>query len=60
MTSRFIGQDAIERREIRSKAELPTWWAAFDDSMLTRFVALALDQNFDMALAPPQCAWARF
>jgi NodT family efflux transporter outer membrane factor (OMF) lipoprotein len=59
MTSRFIGQDAIERREIRSKAELPTWWAAFDDSMLTRFVALALDQNLDMALAAARVAQAR-
>ncbi len=59
ITSRFIGQDAIERREIRRNADLPTWWAAFDDPMLTRFVALALVQNLDMALAAARIAQAR-
>src|SRR2546430_10114747 len=34
VTSRFLGQDGIARREIQSKAELQTWWAAFDDPML--------------------------
>ena len=59
VTSRFLGQDGIARREIQSKAELQTWWAAFDDPMLTRFVALALDQNLDMALAAARVAQAR-
>src|ERR1044071_9542524 len=48
VTSRFLGQDGIGRRETGSKADLQAWWAAFDDPMLTRFVALALDQNLDM------------
>src|SRR5438094_3783266 len=59
VTSRFLGQDGIGRREIQSKADVQTWWAAFDDPMLTRFVALALDQNLDMALAAARVAQAR-
>src|SRR3989442_7267708 len=59
VTSRFLGQDGIGRHEIQSKADLQTWWAAFDDPMLTRFVALALDQNLDMALAAARVAQAR-
>src|SRR5207302_8353333 len=59
VTSRLLGQDGIGRREIQSKADLQTWWAAFDDPMLTRFVALALDQNLDMALAAARVAQAR-
>src|SRR5216117_1590784 len=59
VTSRFLGQDGIGRRETRSKADLQAWWAAFDDPMLTRFVALALDQNLDMALAAARAAQAR-
>ena len=59
VTPRFLGQDGIGRREIQSKADLRIWWAAFDDPMLTRFVALALDQNLDMALAAARVAQAR-
>jgi len=59
VTSRFLGQDGIERREARSKADLQTWWAAFDDPMMTRFVAKALDQNLDMAVASARVAQAR-
>src|SRR5437899_9911054 len=59
VTSRLLGQDGIGRRELRSKADLQTWWAAFDDPMLTRFVALALDQNLDVALAAARVAQAR-
>src|SRR6185295_17744694 len=59
LTPRFLGQDGVERREIESKADLQAWWAAFDDPMLTRFVALALDQNLDIALAAARVAQAR-
>src|SRR5438309_23684 len=59
VTSRFLGQDGIGRREIQSKADLQTWWAAFDDPMLTRFGALALDENLDVALAAARVAQAR-
>jgi NodT family efflux transporter outer membrane factor (OMF) lipoprotein len=59
VSSRFLGQDGIGRRETQSKADLQAWWAAFDDPMLTRFVTLALDQNLDMALAAARVAQAR-
>src|SRR5881398_128620 len=59
VTSRFLGQDGIGRRETRSEADLQAWWAAFDDPMLTRFVALALDQNLDMAQAAARVAQSR-
>jgi len=59
VTSRFLGQDGIGRRETGSKADLQAWWTAFDDPMLTRFVALALEQNLDTALAAARVAQAR-
>jgi NodT family efflux transporter outer membrane factor (OMF) lipoprotein len=59
LTSRFLGQDDIGRREARRQADLQTWWAAFDDPKLTRFVALALEQNLDIAQAAARVAQAR-
>ena len=59
MSSRFLGQDGVAHREIRSKADLQAWWAGFDDPLLTRFVAVALDQNLDMAQAAARVAQAR-
>jgi NodT family efflux transporter outer membrane factor (OMF) lipoprotein len=59
VSSRFLGQDGLAEREIRSKADLQAWWAGFDDPLLTRFVAVALDQNLDMAQAAARVAQAR-
>ena len=59
VSSRFLGQDAVAHREVRSKADLQAWWAGFDDPLLMRFIALALDQNLDMALAAARVAQAR-
>jgi NodT family efflux transporter outer membrane factor (OMF) lipoprotein len=59
VSSRFLGQDGVAHREIRSKADLRAWWAGFNDPLLTRFVALALDQNLDMAQAAARVAQAR-
>jgi NodT family efflux transporter outer membrane factor (OMF) lipoprotein len=59
MPSRFLGQDGVAQREVRSKADLQAWWAGFDDSLLTRFVAVALDQNLDMAQVAARVAQAR-
>jgi NodT family efflux transporter outer membrane factor (OMF) lipoprotein len=55
----FLGQEAIARRENGGKAELKAWWAGFDDPLLTRIVALALDQNLDMAQAAARVVQAR-
>lgn len=59
VSSRFLGQDAVAHREVRSKADLQAWWAGFDDPLLTRFVALALEQNLNMAQAAARVAQAR-
>ncbi len=60
LSARFLGQEAIERREVQTKADLQAWWAAFDDPALTRFVSLALEQNLDIAQAVARVAQARF
>jgi len=55
----FLGREAIEHRPVQHKADLAVWWAAFDDSVLTRFVSLALEQNLDIAQAAARVAQAR-
>jgi NodT family efflux transporter outer membrane factor (OMF) lipoprotein len=59
LSSRFLGQDGVAQREIRSNADLHAWWTAFDDALLRRFVALALEQNLDIAQAAARVAQAR-
>jgi NodT family efflux transporter outer membrane factor (OMF) lipoprotein len=59
LSSRFLGQDGVAQREIRSNADLQAWWTAFDDALLRRFVALALEQNLDIAQAAARVAQAR-
>jgi NodT family efflux transporter outer membrane factor (OMF) lipoprotein len=59
LSARFRGQDAVERRQGQTKADLQAWWAAFADPMLTRFVCLALDQNLDIAQAAARVAQSR-
>ncbi len=51
VSSRFLGQDGVTHREAPSKADLQAWWTGFDDPLLTRFIALALEQNLDIAQA---------
>jgi len=59
VSSGFLGQEDIARRKTQSKAGLHAWWAAFDDPLLKRFVALALDQNLDSAQAAARVAQSR-
>lgn len=59
LSPRFLGQEGVEEREVQSKANLQSWWAAFDDPMLARFVTLALEQNLDIAQASARVAQAR-
>ena len=59
VSARFLGQEAVEHREVQTKADLQAWWAAFDDPALTRFVSLALDQNLDIAQAAARVAQSR-
>jgi NodT family efflux transporter outer membrane factor (OMF) lipoprotein len=59
LSARFVGQDAVERREVQTRADLQNWWAGFSDPALTRFVSLALDQNLDIAQAAARVAQSR-
>jgi NodT family efflux transporter outer membrane factor (OMF) lipoprotein len=59
MSARFLSEEAVERREVPSKADLQAWWAGFDDPLLTRFVSLALKQNLDIAQAAARVAQSR-
>jgi NodT family efflux transporter outer membrane factor (OMF) lipoprotein len=59
LSARFLGEEAVERREVQSHADLQAWWAGFDDPLLTRFVSLALEQNLDIAQAAARVAQSR-
>lgn len=55
----FLGQESIDHRLVQHTADLSVWWAAFGDPLLTRFIALALDQNLDIAQAAARVAQSR-
>jgi NodT family efflux transporter outer membrane factor (OMF) lipoprotein len=59
LSDRFLGEEAVERRQVQSTADLQAWWAAFDDPLLARFVSLALEQNLDIAQAAARVAQSR-
>ena len=59
LSSRFLGQEAVAHREVPRQADLSTWWTAFEDPLLTRFISLALEQNLDIAQATARIAQSR-
>ena len=59
LPERYLGQTAVEQRQATANAELIAWWTGFGDPQLTRFVALALEQNLDLAQAAARVAQAR-
>ena len=59
VSPRFLGQDGVAHRQVQSKADLQSWWAGFDDALLTRFITLALEQNLDIAQAAARVAQSR-
>jgi NodT family efflux transporter outer membrane factor (OMF) lipoprotein len=59
MSSRFLGQEGVEQREVQSRADLQVWWVAFNDPLLTHFISLALEQNLDIAQAAARVAQSR-
>ncbi|WMY11534.1 efflux transporter outer membrane subunit [Paraburkholderia phenoliruptrix] len=59
MPARFEGQAAVDQRQAAATADLATWWAGFGDPQLTRYVALALETNLDLAQASARVAQAR-
>ncbi|PWT74703.1 MAG: RND transporter [Proteobacteria bacterium] len=56
---RFLGQEAVARRDVQSKADLEVWWTGFDDPLLTRLISRALEQNLDIAQAAARIAQSR-
>jgi NodT family efflux transporter outer membrane factor (OMF) lipoprotein len=59
LSAGFLGEETVEQREARTAADLGTWWAGFDDPLLTHFVSLALEQNLDIAQAAARVAQSR-
>jgi NodT family efflux transporter outer membrane factor (OMF) lipoprotein len=59
LSSTFLGKEEIEQRPVQGKTDLQVWWAAFDDPLLARFVARALEQNLDIAQAAARVAQSR-
>ena len=59
LSSTFLGQEAVDHRQVQQQAELTIWWAAFDDPLLSRFISLALEQNLDIAQAAARVAQSR-
>jgi len=59
LTSTFLGQQGVEQRPAPGKADLQRWWATFDDALLAHYVALALEQNLDIAQAMARVAQSR-
>lgn len=51
LPERFQGQTAAKHQAIKGSADLATWWSGFGDPQLTRYVALALAENLDLAQA---------
>jgi outer membrane protein TolC len=59
LAQQFHGQAAVEQRQAASSADLAQWWTGFGDPQLSRFVALALEQNLDLAQTAARVAQAR-
>ena len=59
LTPDFVGETRIANRELEGFTDLRAWWLAFGDSLLTRYVAVALEQNLDIAQAGARVAQAR-
>ena len=60
LSDHFLSQESVEQREAQSTADLQAWWAGFDDPLLARFVALALEQNLDIAQAAARVTQSRY
>lgn len=61
LPGRYLGQTAVEQRQVptSSNSDLTAGWDSFGDPQLTRFVALALAQNLDLAQAHARVSQAR-
>lgn len=55
----FYGQNSVGKQETTVDAQLDVWWEKFGDAQLTHYIAIALDQNLDLAQATARLAQAR-
>ena len=59
LSPHFMGEASIANRKSSGATDLRAWWVAFEDPLLTRYVAIALEQNLDIAQAGARMAQAR-
>ena len=59
LTPDFVGAARIANRQREDATDLRTWWVAFGDPLLQRYVEVALEQNLDIAQAGARVAQAR-
>ncbi|RUP25465.1 MAG: TolC family protein [Curvibacter sp.] len=59
LPAQFQGQAPTDQAQDKARADLVNWWSAFGDAQLSRFVALALAQNLDLAQAAARVSQAR-
>jgi NodT family efflux transporter outer membrane factor (OMF) lipoprotein len=59
LTPDFAGETRMANRQREGSTGLRTWWVAFGDPLLTRYVAVAFEQNLDIAQAGARVAQAR-
>ena len=59
VSTEFLGKDGVTHRPARNKTELESWWAGFEDPLLTHFVDLALGQNLDIVQAAARVTQSR-
>src|SRR5438876_1010418 len=59
LAPRFLGEASIANRNRQGPTDLQAWWVGFQDPLLTRYIAVALEQNLDIAQAGARLAQAR-
>lgn len=55
----FMGQSALAHRKATADTDISKWWEGFGDPQLTQLIAIALEQNLDIAQAQARITQAR-
>lgn len=55
----FLGQSTLAHRKATADTDLSKWWEGFGDPQLTQLIAIALEQNLDIAQAQARITQAR-
>jgi NodT family efflux transporter outer membrane factor (OMF) lipoprotein len=59
LSEHYRGKSQVEKRIATENVVIERWWEGFNDPMLSRFIALAFDQNLDLAQASARIAQAK-